>query len=86
MTMGVAANDNTYPRLIQLAAVRVMDNDTFNARVTTTITLASVIEVVVLALLIGLFDPHVDNDKIFAILGPARSLASSATSSVNGRS
>ncbi len=33
--------------------------------------LASVIVSVIVVLLIGLFDSKVDNDKIFAILGPA---------------
>ncbi len=33
--------------------------------------LAAVIVSVIVVLLIGLFDPKVDNDKIFAILGPA---------------
>lgn len=34
-------------------------------------TLASVLLAVIAVLLIGLFDPVVDNTKIFAILGPA---------------
>lgn len=34
-------------------------------------TLAAVMAAVIAVLLIGLFDPRVDNDKIFAILGPA---------------
>ncbi len=34
-------------------------------------TLASVILAVILVLLYGLFDQRVDNDKVFAILGPA---------------
>lgn len=34
-------------------------------------TLAFVMVSVILVLLAGLFNPNVDNDKIFAILGPA---------------
>jgi hypothetical protein len=34
-------------------------------------TLASVMVAVIAILLIGLFDARVDNDKVFAILGPA---------------
>lgn len=34
-------------------------------------TLASVMIAVIAILLIGLFDQRVDNDKIFAVLGPA---------------
>lgn len=34
-------------------------------------TLALVMIAVISVLLAGLFDAHVDNDKIFAILGPA---------------
>ncbi len=34
-------------------------------------TLAVIVVSVVAVLLIGLFDPAVDNDKIFAIIGPA---------------
>jgi hypothetical protein len=34
-------------------------------------TLASVMIAVIAILLIGLFDSRVDNDKIFAVLGPA---------------
>lgn len=34
-------------------------------------TLAAVMVAVIAALLIGLFNPLVDNEKIFAILGPA---------------
>lgn len=35
------------------------------------LTLASVMVAVIMVLLIGLFDNRVENDKIFAILGPA---------------
>lgn len=35
------------------------------------VTLAAVMVAVIAVLLAGLFDPRVDNDKIFAILGPA---------------
>ncbi len=35
------------------------------------LVLASVMLAVIAVLLIGLFDPRVDNDKVFAILGPA---------------
>jgi hypothetical protein len=35
------------------------------------VTLAAVIVCVVAALLVGLFDPRVDNDKIFPIVGHA---------------
>ena len=34
-------------------------------------TLAAVMIAVISVMLIGLFDPRVDNDKVFAILGPA---------------
>jgi len=34
-------------------------------------TLAAVMVSVIVVLLLGLFDPRVDNDKIFGILGPA---------------
>ena len=34
-------------------------------------TLAAVLVAVIAVMLIGLFDARVDNDKIFAILGPA---------------
>lgn len=34
-------------------------------------TLAAVMAAVIMVLLLGLFDPRVDNDKVFAILGPA---------------
>ena len=38
---------------------------------TTALTLATVILIVAFALAKGLYDPHVDNDKIFAVIGPA---------------
>ncbi len=40
----------------------------------TQLTLSIVVLSVVLVLLVGLFEPKVDNDKIFAILGPAFSM------------
>jgi len=35
------------------------------------VTLAAVMVAVIAVLLVGLFDSRVDNDKVFAILGPA---------------
>ncbi len=35
------------------------------------ISLSAIMVAVVIVLLAGLFDPNVDNDKIFAIIGPA---------------
>ncbi len=46
-----------------------MDQSTFIFRVVT-ITLAVVIVAVVIAMLIGLFHPSIDNAEIFKILGP----------------
>lgn len=47
-----------------------MDDTRFIFRVVT-VTLAAVIVAVIGALLIGLFDPIVDNKAIFGIIGPA---------------
>lgn len=35
------------------------------------LSLAAIMVAVVIVLLVGLFDPKVDNDKVFAIIGPA---------------
>lgn len=35
------------------------------------ISLAAIMVAVVIVLLVGLFDPKVDNDKVFAVIGPA---------------
>jgi len=47
-----------------------MDRDEFVFRVVT-VTLAAILVSVVVVLLVGLFDPIVDNKAIFAIIGPA---------------
>lgn len=47
-----------------------MDQGPFIYRVVT-VTLATVIVAVAIALLYGLYDPKIDNDKVFAIIGPA---------------
>lgn len=47
-----------------------MDADTLVIRVTV-LTLAAVLVAVIAAMLIGLFDPRVDNAEIFKILGPS---------------
>lgn len=47
-----------------------MSNQDFLFRVVT-VTLAAVLVAVIGVLLAGLFDPLVDNDKVFAILAPA---------------
>ena len=43
-------------------------------------TLAAVMIAVISVMLIGLFDPRVDNDKVFAILGPDFRRSSDASS------
>lgn len=47
-----------------------MDQQTFIYRVVV-ITLAAILVSVIGAMLYGLFDSHVDNKEIFAILGPS---------------
>lgn len=47
-----------------------MDQQTFIFRVVT-VTLASILIAVIVAMLYGLYDPKVDNKDIFAILSPA---------------
>lgn len=47
-----------------------IDNQTYIVRVVVP-TLAAVIIAVTLALLAGLFHKDVDNDKVFAVIGPA---------------
>ncbi len=47
-----------------------MDNSTFVFRVVV-VTLAAILMSMIAVMLAGLFDPIVDNEAIFAILGPA---------------
>lgn len=47
-----------------------MDHQTFVFRVVV-ITLAAILVAVISVMLIGLFDPIVDNKEVFAIIGPA---------------
>lgn len=50
-----------------------MTDESFVVRVVT-VTLAAVIVAVVIVLLIGLFDPAVDNKDIFKVIAPAFSM------------
>lgn len=47
-----------------------VDNQTFIVRVVVP-TLAIVVVITMVTLLIGLFDPRVDNTEVFKIIGPA---------------